>query len=50
MNVWMIIDVCYVDENGLEWLLNRRTYEVSEDWGREIIRDGECGAESIKVS
>ncbi len=49
MKVWMISDMIYVDENGLQWLRSRKIYEVPDSWGKLIVNDGEVACEYIKI-
>ena len=40
MKILMICDVCYVNDEGLQWLRNRKMYEISDDWGKLMLQDG----------
>lgn len=45
----MIINMVYVDEDGLQTLEHGHIYDVPDKWGRLMVKDG-ASAEYLEIS
>lgn len=48
MKIWMILDIVFVDEGGLQTLRRRHIYRVSEEWGKLLVKS-QAGVEYVRV-